>query len=189
MGVVGERGCSKRCQLLMCMTLCYTFCHHFGKIHQNKAQAPLLTSRNEGNVLSVPPLEAHGMVLRVICHCWQVFYAALSGLVEHHVLWHTPGSAVTLKLFFVSCSVPKHFRPRLTEFSQCIGPRKWCLERWDWGGAVSAVAWSFTLLLSLLEWRIHVNLTSDSWSVDKQGQWKDFCFSKVVTIKYHSKDI
>lgn len=83
--VVGERGCSKRCQLLICMTSCYTVCHLFGKIHQNKAPAPLLTSRNEGNVLSVPPLETHGMVLRVICHCWQVFYAALSGPVEHHV--------------------------------------------------------------------------------------------------------
>jgi len=83
---VGERGCSKRCQLLICTTSCYTVCHLFGKIHQNKAPAPLLTSRNEGNVLSVPPLETHGMVLRVICHCWQVFYAALSGPISVRLL-------------------------------------------------------------------------------------------------------
>lgn len=106
-------------------------CHLFGKIHQNKAPAPLLTSRNEGNVLSVPPLETHGMVLWVICHCWQVFYAALSGPVEHHVLWHTPGSASTLNLFFVSCSVPKHFRSCLTKFSQCSGHRK--MVPWEMG--------------------------------------------------------
>lgn len=88
------------------MTSCYTVCHLFGKIHQNKAAAPLLTSRNEGNVLSAPPLETHGRALRVICHCWQVFYAVLGGPVAQHVLWHTPGCVATLKslsLPFVSC--------------------------------------------------------------------------------------
>ncbi len=149
-----------RCQLLICMTSCYTVYHLFGKIHQNKAPAPLLTSRDEGNVLSVPPLETHGMVLWVICHCWQVFCAALSGPIEHHVLWHTSGRA-THKLFLVSCSVSEHFKHRFRKFSQCNGPRKWCQVRWECVCG-TVVGWSFMLLLSLLEWRIHLNLTADS---------------------------
>lgn len=126
--------CGWACQLLICMTSCYTVCHLFGKIHQNKAPAPLLTSRNEGNVLSVPPLETHGMVLRVICHCWQVFYAALSGPVKHHVLWHTPGNArqrlnaqLVLRLLFCA----KAFQALFDEILSVQWPRK--MVPWEMG--------------------------------------------------------
>lgn len=184
--------CGWACQLLICMTSCYTVCHLFGKIHQNKAPAPLLTSRNEGNVLSVPPLETHGMVLRVICHCWQVFYAALSGPVKHHVLWHTPGNArqrqatpqrSTCSSSLVLCQSISG--PVWRNSLSAVAPENGALR----DGTVSAVAWSFTLLLSLLEWRIYLNLTSDSWSVDKPGQWKDLflqsCKDKISFVSHY----
>lgn len=135
------------------MTSCYTVCHLFGKIHQNKAAAPLLTCRNEGNVLSVPPLETHGRALWVICHCWQVFYAVLSGPVVQHVLWHAPGGVATLKLLSSSCVVPELFQTPFDEILSTQLPKKWCRETWDWGGDVFGIsAWWVCLLLGNTLW-------------------------------------
>lgn len=145
-----------RCQLPICMTSCYTVCHLFGKIHQNKAPAPLLTSRNEGNVLSVPPLETHGMVLWVICHCWQVFYAALSRPIAPCSPTHTRqccNTHVVLRLLFGAKAFQAPFEEILSmQWPQKMMPREMGM----------CPRWIDPLCFCCLFWSEEFSLTGDS---------------------------
>lgn len=69
--------------------LCYSDCHLFDEIHHNKASAALLTSRNEGNVLSVPPLETQPDIIGDLSSLTGVLGSAQWSLTTLCSLTHT----------------------------------------------------------------------------------------------------
>lgn len=69
--------------------LCYSDCHLFDEIHHNKASAALLTSRNEGNVLSVPPLETRPDIIGDLSSLTGVLGSAQWSLTTLCSLTHT----------------------------------------------------------------------------------------------------
>lgn len=107
---------SEKCDSLFTMSvfqpLCYSGCLHFDKIHHNKASAALLTSRNEGNVLSVPPLETQPDIIGDLSSLTGVLGSAQWSLTTLCSLTHT-GLHFQAQLISSLLSCSRDFQPWL----------------------------------------------------------------------------